>query len=517
MQGLDIATIANSSMELTLLVLIIGGLLTLITGQRSEKVGQLMAAISLAGAILLNVILLIQVQHGAFIFQSYVWLAIDTTPILTLGFLADGLSVPVVLLITGLGFFSTLFSFSYMKDLKNPGVYYSLLVWFIAAMVGVIYATNLMQFFLFYELMLIPAFILVYLYGVSEDPEKRSRNALQFWVWTAVGGLISLVAVFIIFSQTGTMEYVTQTSPTTLAYLSTSGIATEVAKLIGLIFLLGFGIKLGLVPLHVWAPPVYGEAPMPVLVLLSGAMTKTAAYGVIRIVIPLFGTALSAYSTGLMVISIITMFYGAMLAISQKDLKMMLAYSSISQLGYLMLGYSSMTVIGVNGAAFQLINHGVLASLMFFCAGAIKLRTGTMEFDKLGGLGPKMPYLATIAIIGSLALAGTPPLSAFAGEWMIFAGVAELAISSGVLALVALTVIAVVATGLTAAYYLWAVRRIFYGPVLQELENVNDPPRMILFIGVVLVLFVVVIGIYPWLLWRWVSPALDLITGVLGG
>lgn len=256
---------------------------------------------------------------------------------------------------------------------------------------------------------------------------------------------------------------------------------------------------------------------MPVLVLLSGAMTKTAAYGVIRIVIPLFGTALSSYATGLLIISIITIFYGAMLAIAQKDLKMMLAYSSISQLGYLMLGYSSMTVLGVNGAAFQLINHGVLASLMFFCAGAIKLRTGTMEFDKLGGLAPKMPYLATITIIGALALAGTPPLSAFAGEWMIFGGVAEFAITQGTLALVALTVVAVTATGLTAAYYLWAVRRVFYGQVPEGLENVHDPSRTILFIGIVLTVFVVVVGVYPWLLWRWVRPALELITGFLGG
>ncbi len=504
-------------MVLTLLVLIIGGLLTLIVGQKSERGGQLLAALSLLGAIGLNVLLLFNVQNGAFIFQSYVWLHIDATPLMTLGFLADGLSVPVVLLITGLGFFSVLFSFVYMKDLKNPGLYYSLMVWFIAAMVGVVYATNLIQFFLFYELMLIPAFVLVYLYGVSEEQEKRAKNALQFWVWTAVGGLISLVAVFMIFSQVGSLDFISVNTMSQLTYLDTSGIATDVAKLIGIIFLLGFGIKLGLVPLHVWAPPVYGEAPIPVLVLLSGAMTKTAAYGVIRIVIPLFGGVLTSYALGLMVISIITIFYGAMLAISQKDLKMMLAYSSISQLGYLMLGYSSMTVLGVNGAAFQLINHGVLASLMFFCAGAIKLRTSTMDFDKLGGLAPKMPYLATISIIGALALAGTPPLSAFAGEWMIFGGVAEFAIANGTLALVTLTVIAVAATGLTAAYYLWAVRRVFYGQVPDDLQNVNDPPKTILFIGIVMVAFVVIVGIYPWLLWRWVQPALQLITGLIGG
>jgi NADH-quinone oxidoreductase subunit M len=512
MQGIDLTAILSSEMILTLLVLIFGGLLALLAGQRSERAGQILAGLSLLGALALNVLLLAQVPPSGHIMESYVWLSGDSGPIMTLGFLADGLSIPVAILIVGLGLLAVSFSFVYMKDLQHPGLYYGLMVWFIAAMVGVVYATNLMQFFVFYELMLIPAFVLVYLYGVSEDAERRSRNALQFWVWTAVGGLVSLVAVFLIFSLTGTMEIVVEDMALNLNYLDTSLIPVETARIIGLIFLLGFGIKLGLVPLHVWAPPVYGEAPIPVLVLLSGAMTKTAAYGVIRIVMPLFGDVLGGYSLGLMVISLITMLYGAILAIAQEDLKMTLAYSSISQLGYLMFGYSSMTTVGLNGAAFQLINHGILASLTFFCAGALKMRTGTMRFDRLGGLGPKMPYLATIFVIAALALAGTPPLSAFAGEWMIFSGAAFRAIADGLPYLV-LTVLGVVATGLTAAYYLWAVRRIFYGQVPEELEDTSDPPRSILAIGAILAFFVVLLGVYPWLLWRWMAPVLSTFIG----
>ncbi len=514
MQVFDIMTLFSSEMILTLIILIFGGLLTLIAGQRSERAGQILAGLSLLGALVLNVLLLLQLEPSSHIFESFVWLSGDTGPIMTLGFLADGLSVPVAILIVGLGLFSVTFSYVYMKELRNPGLFYGLMVWFIAAMVGVVYATNLVQFFVFYELMLIPAFILVYLYGVSEDSQTRSRNALQFWVWTALGGLISLVAVFMIYGLTGTLEILTQDVLMNINYLDTSVIPVDIARIIGLIFLLGFGIKLGLVPLHVWAPPVYGEAPIPVLVLLSGAMTKTAAYGVIRIVMPLFGDVLGGYSLGLMVISVVTMFYGAILAIAQDDLKMTLAYSSISQLGYLMFGYSSMTAVGLNGAAFQLINHGILASLTFFCAGALKMRTGTMRFDKLGGLGPRMPYLATIFIIAALALAGTPPLSAFAGEWMIFSGSALRGVFDGA-AYLALTVIGVVATGLTAGYYLWAVRRIFYGQLPTELENVRDAPWTIVAIGAFLALFVVILGVYPWLLWRWVSPVLSVFT--LGG
>jgi len=278
------------------------------------------------------------------------------------------------------------------------------------------------------------------------------------------------------------------------------------------IFLLGFGIKLGLVPLHVWAPRAYGEAPIPVLALLSGAMAKTAAYGVIRIVVPVTGAFLADYSLGLMLVSVVTMVYGAMMAIAQRDLKMMLAYSSISQLGYLMFGYSTMTEVGLNGAAFQLISHGILASLLFFCAGAIEMRTGTLEFDRIGGLAPKMPVLATMFVMGGLAVAGTPPMCAFPAELMLLAGAAE-QFSSG-WAYVALTVVAVAATGLTAAYYLWAIRRTMYGPLPEELENVTDAPRSILAVTGILALFAVVIGVWPWLLGQYIQPVL---AGVIGG
>ncbi|MHA1781367.1 MAG: complex I subunit 4 family protein [Candidatus Thorarchaeota archaeon] len=501
MQTLYIPFLSDYPMILTLLGLIFGGLLTLLVGTKSEKGARALAALSLLGGLVLNVLLLLRVGVTT-VFHDIVWLGDESNPIMTLGFLGDGLSAPVALLILGLGLFSVVYSFYYMENLKHPGLYYSLMVWFVASMVGVVYATNLMQFFIFYELMLIPAFVLVYVYGVSEDPAKRSKNALQFWVWTAIGGMISLFATFFLFGATGTMD---------IQALYSASIATSVAKLIGVMFLLGFGIKLGLVPLHVWAPPVYGEAPIPVLVLLSGAMTKTAAYGVIRIVIPIFRAVLTDYSLGLMVISVITMFYGAMLAIAQKDLKMMLAYSSISQLGYLMFGYSTMTLAGVNGAAFQLINHGILASLMFFCAGAIKMKTGTMEFDKLGGLAPKMPALATVFVLGGIALAGTPPMSAFVGEFMIFMGAASLA-SNG-WAYVGVLVVGVIATGLTAAYYLWAIRRTMYGPIPEGLEQVNDPPLAIIAIVGIMAFFVVVLGIWPSLLWSYVQPVLLAIVG----
>ena len=509
-------------MILTILTLIVGGLLALLVGSKSERGAQVLATLSLLGALFLNVLLLFQVIAVHSVQHVYVWIGSGTNVIMNLGFLGDGLSAPIALLIVGLGLFSVVYSFGYMNDLHRPGLYYSLMVWFVAAMVGVVYATNLLQFFVFYELMLLPAFLLIYVYGVSEDAAEREKNAIQFWVWTAVGGLISLFAVLMIWGTVMTdssfVASLGSASPLDLDALYSYSFPVDTAKLIGVIFLLGFGIKLGLVPLHIWAPLAYREAPIPVLVLLSGAMTKTAAYGVIRIVIPLFLSVLKDFSTGLLVISLITMFYGAILAISQKDLKMMLAYSSISQLGYLMFGYSSMTIIGVNGAAFQLINHGILASLMFFCAGAIKMKTGTMEFAKLGGLAPKMPVLATIFVTGSLALAGTPPLSAFAGEWMIFAGVAQRTVMGtiGQPYYLVLTVLGVIATGLTAGYYLWAVRRVFFGQVPETLSGVTDGPRTPLVIGAILTFFVILLGVYPALLWNIVMPVINNL-GSLGG
>ncbi len=522
MQGIYFPILSEYPMILTLVGLIAGGLLTLLVGTKSERGARFLAALSLLGALSLNIILLFRVIDVGSVQHDFVWLGSETNIIMNLGFLGDGLSTPVAILIVGLGLFSIIYSFDYMKDLNRPGLYYSLMVWFVAAMVGVVYAINLLQFFVFYELMLLPAFLLIYVYGESEEAVEREKNALQFWVWTAAGGIISLFAVFMVWGvvmQDATfLSSLGSASPIDINALYSYSFSVDVARLIGVVFLVGFGIKLGLVPLHIWAPQTYREAPIPVLVLLSGAMTKTAAYGVIRIVIPLFMNALTALSTGLLAISLITMFYGAILAIAQKDLKMMLAYSSISQLGYLMFGYSSMTIIGANGAAFQLINHGILASLMFFCAGAIKMKTSTMEFDRLGGLAPKMPVLATIFIVGALALAGTPPLSAFAGEWMIFAGAAERAVlgTVGQPYYLILTLFGVIATGLTAGYYLWAVRRVFFGQVPESLTGVSDGPRVVILIGAIMVFFVITLGVYPALLWNIVGPVISAL-GLLGG
>jgi NADH-quinone oxidoreductase subunit M len=489
------------SMILTLVGIIIGGAITLIVGMKLEKAAQPIAILSLIGALILNVLLLPRVQDSNFVQYNIVWLGDIDNPIMTLGFLGDGLSIPIAILILTLGLFSIVYSSLYMKPLNKPGLYYSLMVWFVAAMIGVVYATNLMQFFIFYELMLIPAFLLVYMYGTSKDTTERSRVAVQFWIWTAGGGIISMFAVFLLFAATGTME---------ISELYNASIALDTTRVIGMLFLLGFGIKLGMVPLHAWAPPVYREAPIPVLVLLSAAMTKTAAYGVIRIVIPIVSDALRTFSTGLMTLSIITMIYGAMLAISQKDLKMMLAYSSISQLGYLMFGYSTMTIIGLNGAAYQLISHGILASLMFFCAGAIEMKAGSLEFDKLGGLAPKMPVLATVFVVGALASAGSPPMSGFVSEWMIFAGAAERAVLGGIgqLFYLVLTILGVAVSVFTAGYYLWAIRRIFFGQLPGGINQAKDPSIVVLTITGFLAFIAVIIGVWPWLLWEFVNPVL---------
>ena len=175
-----------------------------------------------------------------------------------------------------------------------------------------------------------------------------------------------------------------------------------------------------------------------------------------------------------------------------------------------------MTLIGLNGAAFQLVNHVILSSMMFLCAGAIEMKTGTLEFDNLGGLAPEMPALATVFVIGSLALAGTPPLSTFAGEWMIFAGAAERAAFGGIgqAYYLAMTIFGVIITALTAGYYLWAIRRIFYGPIQEGLENVRDPPAAILAIVGCMALAVITLGVWPWLLWRFVNPVLSSLYGV---
>jgi NADH:ubiquinone oxidoreductase subunit 4 (subunit M) len=218
-------------------------------------------------------------------------------------------------------------------------------------------------------------------------------------------------------------------------------------------------------------------------------MTKTAAYGIVRILLLFLAPQLLDLRLGLLIVALITMYYGGILALAQDNLKSMLAYSSMSQMGYILFGFAALSVYGVSGALFHVINHGIAMAIMWIACGILLKQAGTFEFSKLRGLGAKMPITTMCVVIAGLGIAGTPPLAGFWSELLIFLG--------GVYYSAILVLLAIIATALTAGYYLWAIRRIFFGPIKANLKNVKDAPVKIQLLMLVLAFFVVIFGILP--------------------
>jgi NADH-quinone oxidoreductase subunit M len=243
-------------------------------------------------------------------------------------------------------------------------------------------------------------------------------------------------------------------------------------------------------PVHTWLPDAHAEAPTPISVMLSGVMIKCGAYAFARILLSGFGQTVTQTSDALAILGVVTMIYGGIMALAQTDIKRLLAYSSISQMGYIFFGLGVYSTIGATGALFHVVNHAICKSLLFMCAGAIIHQTGKRNIRRLGGLANKMPITCAASLIGALSLAGTPPLNGFWSEWMIFSG----GISSGK---ILITTIAVVSTAITAGYYLWFIWRAFFGTTPIELENTKEASWMMRIPIIILAVIAIVVGIWP--------------------
>ncbi len=370
---------------------------------------------------------------------------------------------------------------------SQMGIYFALYLAFSMGMVGTVLATNLVEFYAFFELMLVPTFFLIAFYGYG----NRTRVSFVFFFWSAVGALILLLGLLAIGFFSGGFDYdVIKTN----AYK----IPIQWINLIIFSILIGFGIKLGSLFLHVWLPDTYTLAPTPITVLISSAMTGIGAYGIIRIWLELLSGHYAGYGIYLEIWGVATMVFGGAMALMQNDIKKVLAYSSISSMGYIIFGLGSESVLGISGAIFLYVTHGLGKALLFMMAGSIILQTGTRNMDKLGGLASKMPYTAVFTMIGALTIMGVPITSGFMAEWVLFNGALQGAVVThwDPLKVIAFT-IAMLTTVLTSAYILWMYKRIFYGVVPETLKNVRDASGYVIVTMGVLASFTLILGLYP--------------------
>jgi proton-translocating NADH-quinone oxidoreductase chain M len=379
------------------------------------------------------------------------------------------------------------------------GLYFALFMTFSMGMLGTVLATNLIEFYVFFELMLVPSFFLIAFYGYG----ARRRIALMFFFWTHVGAVVLLLGLLAMGFFAGGFDYTTVKA-------NVSRIPSHWMSIIIFSLVLGLGVKLAAFLLHIWLPYAHAEAPTPVSALLSPAMIGIGAYGLLRLWLDLLTGNYAQYSIYINIWGLATMIYGGAMALMQDDIKKVLAYSSISQMGYILLGLGSESILGITGGTLVYITHGLGKAILFMMAGSIILQTGTRSMSKLGGLAGKMPYTAVIAMIGALTIIGIPPTSGFMSEWILFNGVLQTGVHDWNSLRVTIFGFGILTTVLSSAYILWMYKRIFFGKLPENLLHVKDSSRYITATMAVLAALTLIIGVYP-------DPFLNPITKYIQG
>jgi NADH-quinone oxidoreductase subunit M len=423
--------------------------------------------------------------------EGYPWY-----PIGTFGLRADNLSIPVVFTISLLTAVIALFSIPYMHhkigdDPERYGLYYALYSLYALGMIGTVLSTNLIQFYAFFEIMLVPSFFLIAEWGYGE----REKISLMYFFWTHVGALVLLVGILVTSYLSGSTD---MDVIKTLLTSNPTLISTTLRIAIAGTMCFGFFVKMAQFGLHVWLPHAHAEAPTPISALLSPAMIGIGGYATVRIVMTIYPDAFFALSAFFAGWAVITMFYGGLMAMVQDDIKRLLAYSSISQMGYILFGLASFTQLGVAGSMFQYVSHGTAKGILFIVAGSIILQVhGERSISKLGGLASRMPITTTAAFIGFLAVLGLPTTNGFLSEFFLFQGGFIRATDTATLYRIIIAVLGVIATAFTAGYSLWTIRRVFFGPTNATTSDVKEAPWTVTVPLIILSVVTIFLGIYP--------------------
>ena len=390
--------------------------------------------------------------------ESYTWV-----PQLSLNWAVsvDGLSAPLVLLA---GFVTTLSIFSAWQVDRRPKLFYALMLMLYSAQIGVFVAQDLLLFFIMWEVELVPVYLLINIWG----GEKRRYAATKFIIYTAAASIFILVAALGMALSGGSNV----TFDIAQLALKDYPLGLELFLYAGL--LIAFGVKLAIFPLHTWLPDAHGEASSPVSMVLAGVLLKMGGYGLIRLNLELLPNAHIYFAPILAILGVVNIIYGALNSFAQTNMKRRLAYSSVSHMGFVLLGIASFTDIGINGAMLQMISHGLIASVLFFLAGVTYDRTKTMAMTDMGGIGQVMPKVFALFTIAAMASLALPGMSGFASEILVFVGVTTSDIYSSTFCTVTVF-LAAVGVILTPIYMLSMLKQVFYGTGAELKCNIDDP------------------------------------------
>jgi NAD(P)H-quinone oxidoreductase subunit 4 len=399
----------------------------------------------------------------------------------------DGLSFPLICLNSILILIAI---YSSNLNLPRPRFYYSLLFILSAGVVGAFLAQDLLLFFLFYELEIIPLYFLIAIWG----GERRGYAAMKFLLYTALSGFLVLISFLGLVWLSGATSF--DYNPEIARKLPE---ATQVLLLIPL--LMGLGIKIPIFPFHTWLPDAHVEASTPVSVLLAGVLLKLGTYGLLRFGVGLFLDGWLVLAPWLATLAAFSALYGASCAIAQKDMKKVVAYSSIAHMAYILLAAAATTRLSITAATLQMVSHGLISAMLFLLVGVVYKKTGSRDVDYLRGLlNPErgLPITGSLMILGVMASSGIPGLAGFVAEFLVFRG------SFPIFPIQ--TLFCLIGSGLTAVYFLLMVNRVFFGRLTPQLEQIPRSTWPERFPAMVLALIIISIGILPQWFIQWSEP-----------
>lgn len=494
-----------------IIVLIIGGLLALAVGRWSAAAARWVSIAAFVIDLAIGLYLWVGHAGQVTVTHSGGWIMRFQVPWIPrfgihfeLGL--DGLSLMLIMLSLFLGLVSVITSWREIRE--RVGFFHFNLVWTLAGTLGVFMALDLFLFFAFWEVMLVPMYFLIAIWG----HENRYYAALKFFLFTFGGGLLMLAAIVGLalahYTSTGTLTF------DYFALLNTkmSGVA---AAFMMLGFFLAFAVKLPAVPFHTWLPDAHTEAPTAGSVILAGVLLKTGAYGMIRFVVPLFPHAAMNFAPVAMTLAVISILYGGIVAFGQPDFKRLIAYTSISHLGFVMLAIFAWNAIALQGAVMLMLAHGITTGALFMLVGALQERLHTRDMGRMGGLWPRIPRMGGIGMFFAIASLGLPGLSNFVGEFMSLLGTFHASMGFA----------AAATTGMIVAvvYSLLWMQRVFQGPPSAEFAtlHISDFGARELGMMAAMIAITIWIGVYPQPFMDTLQPALsgmrETITAMSGG